>query len=157
MPARAKATSTDLLSFKPTQDELDAAKALLENADKSKRKSMVNAMHQFCRGNPCSGSDEIMQKNPESLEEYLTKYLSYQHAKKAGQLNNPPKGEAESIDTRDETPRASALTDRLDAKAREEKRKREANERAKRSTLSDPQGEGTIHMRGHLGCVRAAA
>ena len=57
--------------------------------------------------------------------------MGYGDFKEAGQLNNPPKeSKAESVDARDETPRASALTDRLDAEAREEKRKREANERA---------------------------
>ena len=50
--------------------------------------------------------------------------MGYGDFKEAGQLNNPPKeSKAESVDARDETPRASALTDRPDAEAREEKRK----------------------------------
>ena len=94
-----------ILSFKPTDEEIEQARQLLASATPAKRKSITNAMHTFARANSGSeSSHQILLKSNDALEFYMMRYLCYQNAKSKGILHNRTNNYQQKAGITDEVP-----------------------------------------------------
>ena len=66
-----------LLGFKPTPEELAAAREVLARADDKKKRSAMQSMLQFVTNNSCPENDAIKRSRGQERQDYLVRYMAY--------------------------------------------------------------------------------
>ena len=85
MSPKASAGKVNLVTWTPTEEELEAAREVLRGAEKaSKRRSAMQAMVQFVKQNDEECQALILGARGPDRMEYCVKYMAYMARKKAG-------------------------------------------------------------------------
>ena len=80
MPPKSQPSS--LTAYQPTQEELEAARALLANCDEGAKKSKMQSMTNYVKKTAdMPGHQKILAARGEERQEALLKYLSFQNRK----------------------------------------------------------------------------
>ena len=72
----------DLLSFRPTPEELERAREMLASSDVKVKASKVRAMLHFAEGNPGDTANRILASRGDERLDYLARYIAFQDKKK---------------------------------------------------------------------------
>ena len=81
MAPKSSTGKVDLLSFRPTFEQLERAREMLVSSDVTVKTSKVRAMLQFAKGNPGDTANRILASCGDERLDYLVRYIAFQDKK----------------------------------------------------------------------------
>ena len=82
MAPKTSTGKVDLLSFRPTPEELEQAREMLASSDGKVKASKARAMLQFTKSNPGDTANRILASRGGGRLDYLVRYIAFQDKKK---------------------------------------------------------------------------
>ena len=82
MAPKTSTGKVDLLSFRPTLEELERAREMLASSDVKVKASKVRAMLQFAKGNPGDTANRILASRGDERLDHVARYVAFQDKKK---------------------------------------------------------------------------
>ena len=76
MVPKSSAGKVNLLSFRPTPEELERAREMLASSDVKVKASKVRAVLQFVKGNPGDTAKRILAERGDERLGYLARYIA---------------------------------------------------------------------------------